>query len=311
MRDDFEASFSEQLQFIQADPALAVRLPEAPPSGLPASLHAVPQITPFCFGYPEPDSPSGSHAPADLLSDLTWDPDGSRARAQAMLLRYGDRDRLAASFCSGVTDRAQLAVSRILAVLVCAEESAVNVFHHECHRISAAQIAANTQALREIESEERIHAWLLHEARSVLPVPEDIDAIRRRTRRLFMRVASRDVATHFARLTGLDSGVCISLSALLGSAQVNRIEGFAQLITHIRRDEATHVKKSRDHAVDLGFDASQFHACYELTRTGMVDMLRPIASAFEDLGVDPERLFKRLLRFQDKQRLAGAAVLDD
>lgn len=312
MRDVFEASFSEQLQVIQADEAWSAPGTEGEKAwGLPETLHRAPSSLPFCFGYPAPDTPSGSGAPADLLSDLTWDPQGSQARAQAMLLRYADRGALETDFRSGVSDAAQLAVARILAVLVCAEESAVNVFHHESRRLSAEQVQADVRALREIESEERIHAWLLQEARSVLPVPDDIDAIRRRTRRLFMRVASRDVATHFARLTGLDSGVCISLSALLGSAQVNRIGGFAQLITHIRRDEATHVRKSRDHAVDLGFDAAEFHACYELTRTGMVEMLRPIGSAFEDLGVDPERLFKRLLRFQDKQRLAGAGVLDD
>lgn len=308
MRDDFEASFSEQLQAIEAEPVPATvhRLAAAQ---LPAPLHDEPGFTPYCFGYPKPDGAHGAHAPAALLEDLTWDP-ASRQRARAILVDYADRDATRRSFTDGVDERAQLAVSRILAVLVCAEESAVNVFHHECHRVSDAQIAANTRALREIESEERVHAWLLHEARAVLPVPDEIDSIRRRTRRLFMRVASRDVATHFARLTGLDSGVCISLSALLGSAKVNRNAGFSRLIKQIRRDEATHVKKSRDHAIDLGFDATRFHECYDLTRTGMVDMLRPIASSFDDLEVDPERLFKRLLRFQG-DRMPGSTELED
>ena len=174
----------------------------------------------------------------------------------------------------------------------------------------AEQVVADQQALREIENEERVHTWLIHTARTYLPEPEDISSIRRRTRRLFMRVASRDIATHFARITGLDSGVCISLSALLGSRKVNNIQGFARLIKQIRRDEATHVKKSRDHAVGLGFDADCFHDCYDLTRTGMVDMLTPIASSFDDLKVDPDRLFKRLLRFQGN-RMPGSADLED
>lgn len=303
MRDDFEASFSEQLAAIEAEAAPAVS------TAVSARLLETPDFTPFCFAYPAPDSASHAQHPAALLADLTWDL-ASHARASAMLSAYADDMATRDSLLLGVDDESQLAVARILAILVCAEESAVNVFHHECNRIPAAQVVADEQALREIETEERVHAWLIHAARSHLPVPDDIDAIRRRTRRLFMRVASRDVPTHFARLTGLDSGVCISLSALLGSAKVNKIQGFARLIKHIRRDEATHVKKSRDHAVDLGFNPDQFHECYDLTRGGMVGMLEPIASSFETLGVDPDRLFKRLMRFQES-RLAGEAALND
>ncbi len=304
MRDDFEASFDEQLQAIQAEaaPAMAVNV-------LPPLLDATPDFSPFCFGYPAPDTPSRGQAPATLLAEAIWDP-ASRERARAILVDYADTEATRASFLSGVDDAAQLAVARILAVLVCAEESAVNLFHHECNRVSAEQVVADQQALREIETEERVHAWLIHTARTYLPEPEDISSIRRRTRRLFMRVASRDIATHFARITGLDSGVCISLSALLGSRKVNNIQGFARLIKQIRRDEATHVKKSRDHAVGLGFDADCFHDCYDLTRTGMVDMLTPIASSFDDLKVDPDRLFKRLLRFQGN-RMPGSADLED
>ncbi|ULQ48222.1 hypothetical protein JN531_007975 [Flagellatimonas centrodinii] len=304
MRDDFEASFDEQLQAIQAEAA-----PMVVAAPLPPMLEAAPDFAPFCFGYPDPDTPSHGNAPAALLAESIWDP-ASRERARAILVDYADAEATRASFLSGVDDAAQLAVARILAVLVCAEESAVNMFHHECGRVSSEQVAANQQALREIETEERVHAWLIHSARSYLPEPDDIGSIRRRTRRLFMRVASRDVATHFARITGLDSGVCISLSALLGSAKVNRAKGFARLIKQIRRDEATHVKKSRDHAVDLGFDANLFHDCYDLTRTGMVDMLTPIASSFDDLEVDPDRLFKRLLRFQGN-RMPGSGDLED
>jgi len=303
MPDDFEASFAEQLAAIEAEAGPVAA------EAYTARLTDAPDFASFCFAYPAPDSESQAQDPAALLADLTWDA-GAHARAATMLSAYADDRAIRDSLLGGVDDASQLAVARILAILVCAEESAVNVFHHECHRLSEAQIAADHQALREIETEERVHAWLIHAARSHLPVPDDIDAIRRRTRRLFMRVASRDVPTHFARLTGLDSGVCISLSALLGSAKVNRIEGFARLIKHIRRDEATHVKKSRDHAVDLGFDADRFHECYDLTRSGMVGMLEPIAGSFETLGVDPDRLFRRLMRFQES-RLAGEAALDD
>ncbi|HEX4871510.1 MAG TPA: hypothetical protein VFV27_04285 [Nevskiaceae bacterium] len=303
MRDDFEASFQEQLQAIEAEtldgPVDLERLPAA------LSERSLP--APYCFAYPAPVQ--GADDPASILREQVWEPE-SRQRAAALMVRYSQPGALREQMLGGADDATLAACARILAVLVCAEESAINVFEHECGRLQREQVQANERALREIETEERVHNWLIQQARAHLPAPEDLDAIRRRTRRLFMRVASRDIAEHFARLTGLDSGVCISLSALLGSAKVRRLSGFAELLTHIRHDEATHVRKSREHAVGLGFDATRFHECYDLTRTGMVEMLRPISSSFETLEVDPERLFKRLLRFQDKRSVSSAEVVD-
>lgn len=304
MRENFEASFDEQFQAIQAE-AVDVH---ADLAHLPARLAEPQNITPYCFEFPDPDFTA--ETPAAILGGLAWDAK-SRERAATMMADYCDTAATRDSLLGGVDDESQLAAARILAVLVCAEESAINIFHHECNRLTPQQTAASGQALREIESEERVHNWLIHQARSYYPEPEDLAQIRRRTRRLFMRVASRDLGTHFARITGLDSGVCISLTALLGSDKVRRHKGFARLLRHIRRDEATHVKKSRDYAVDaLGFDPRQFHECYELTRNGMVDMLTPIASSFEALAVDPDRLFGRLLRFQGSAMPDGAE-LDD
>lgn len=293
MQENFEASFDEQLQAIQSE---AVDI-HADLAHLPPELSEDPAIQAFCFDYPHPDETEDT--PASILAGLAWQPK-SRERAATMMADYCDIDATQSSHLSGIGDDAQLAAARILGVLVCAEESAINIFHHECNRIGAEQQAFNHAGLREIESEERVHNWLIHQARAYYPRPDDIDQIRRRTRRLFMRVASRDLGTHFANITGLDSGVCISLTALLSSSQVKQHEGFARLLKHIRRDEATHVKKSRDHAISLGFDENTFHESYELTRNGMVKMLEPIATSFEAMGVDPDRLFSRLLRFQGK-----------
>ena len=262
---------------------------------------------PFCFAYP--DAAASRQDPASILRELNWDAD-SRVRASAMMVDYCDHAATREAMLGGVDDAAQLGIARILGVLICAEESAINIFHHECSRLDAERTAAKQLALREIESEERVHNWLIQQARAYFPEPDDISAVRRRTKRLFMRVASRDLGEHFARITGLDSGVCISLSALLGSPKVRAASGFARLIKHIRHDEANHVRKSRDHAVDLGFDSTRFRECYELTRTGMVDMLRPIASSFEALDVDPEKLFGRLLRFQGQRDGEGRELID-
>lgn len=301
MRDDFEATFDEQFQAIQAEVVDGTRN-LAP---LPRALERGQGAPTFCFPYPGPVR--GQDNPASILRELDWDEE-SRARARAILVDYGNPAATREALLVNTDDGTQLAIARILAVLVCAEESAISLFHHECGRLDREREASHQQALRQIESEERVHNWLIQQARACFPAPSDLDSIRRRTRRLFMRVASRDLGTHFARITGLDSGVCISLSAILGSARVKRLNGFPRLLRHVRHDEATHVRKSRDHAVDLGFDTTQFHECYELTRTGMVDMLTPIAGSFEALEVDSQRLFKRLLRFQGEPANTGALV---
>ncbi|ORE88289.1 hypothetical protein ATO7_00400 [Oceanococcus atlanticus] len=303
MSENFEASFDEQLQAIQAEAEDI----HADLAHLPAALSQPQGITPFCFDVPDPDLTAED--PASILAGLAWEP-RSRERAATMMADYCDTQATEMSLLGGIADKQQEAAARILAVLVCAEESAINIFHHECNRLSPEETAYNHRALREIESEERVHNWLIHQARGHLPVPDDVPQIRRRTRRLFMRVASRDLGTHFARITGLDSGVCISLTALLSSGDVRKHTGFARLIKHIRRDEATHVKKSRDHAVALGFSEDSFHDAYDLTRAGMVGMLEPIAGSFEDMGVDPDRLFGRLLRFQGS-RMPDSVELND
>jgi len=252
----------------------------------------VPDDTPFCFKWPDAEVPADT--PAQLIENLTWLPE-SRQRATAIMRDFADREALKTGLLANLDDEGLLAAARILAILVCAEESAISIFHHECTRLEEAHIQANITALREIETEERVHNWLIHRARAFYPVPDDILALRRRTRRLFMRVASRDLGEHFARISGLDSGVCICLTALLGTETVTSVPAFARLIRHIRRDESSHVKKSRTHAVYLGFDHADFGAAYELTRGSLVKMLEPVAHDFEVMGVDSDRLIKRLL----------------
>lgn len=296
--ENFEASFDEQLVVIQQD----LEVDDFDFDALPAGFSETPDYLPFCFGYPKPDTPAEN--PAELLRNLVWDSQ-SRKRSAAIINQFIDPDLLKASLLRNLSSAGEEAAARILAILVCAEESAVNIFYHEVHRIEAEQVKANKLALMEIESEERIHDWLIQKARAHYPETEDMMNIRRRTRRLFMRVASRDLATHFARISGLDSGVCICLTALLGSEKVTRVEGFANLLRHIRRDEATHVKKARAHSADLGFDSNHFHEAYQLVREGMVDMLTPIGPSFETMGVDPDRLFQRLLRFSSGKSFMG------
>ncbi len=293
VEENFEAPFDEQIKYIRTEDADQLDL-----DALPEALSEKPTYRPFCFKYPQPVVPAAT--PAEILANLTWLPE-SRKRSAAVMSLFTDEKKMKGLLLRGLTSAGNEAAARILAILVCAEESAVNIFFNECKRLEENKMKANRRALQEIESEERVHDWLIQQARSYYPTTEDMNAIRRRTRRLFMRVASRDFATHFARISGLDSGVCICLTALLGSKTVTGVEGFATLLRHIRRDEASHVKKARSHAAYLGFDASGFGDAYDLTRGGIVKMLEPISGSFETMGVDPDRLYKRLLRFQARR----------
>jgi hypothetical protein len=102
-------------------------------------------------------------------------------------------------------------------------------------------------------------------------------------------MASRDVALHFARVAALDSGVCIILSALIKPA------GFAAIFKRIREDEARHVRFSRMHSCLLGADKTMLESTANRVRAELVTLLYPLANSFEELGVDAESLFHRVI----------------
>ncbi|MGJ8670676.1 MAG: hypothetical protein ACSHXK_14395, partial [Oceanococcus sp.] len=77
MQENFEASFDEQLQAIQAEADDI----HADLAHLPDELSQPEQISPFCFDYPLPDETDDT--PAAILSGLAWQPK-SRERAASM-----------------------------------------------------------------------------------------------------------------------------------------------------------------------------------------------------------------------------------
>ena len=106
------------------------------------------------------------------------------------------------------------ALGRLLPILLCGEESAFQVFWREGHKASNVQISRSEALANQIALEELEHERLLQELRSCCPVPHDVASTLLRTRRFFLRMASRDPAVHFAKVAALDSAVCILLSAL-------------------------------------------------------------------------------------------------
>jgi hypothetical protein len=105
-------------------------------------------------------------------------------------------------------------------------------------------------------------------------------------------MASRDPAIHFARVAALDSAVCIVLSTLV--KPLSRATALIEIFNRIRSDEARHVRFSRWHSYDLGADTSLLAKTAARIRGELVALLYPLGSAFEDLGLDADHLFRRI-----------------
>lgn len=185
-------------------------------------------------------------------------------------------------------------LSRVLPALVCGEESAVNVFHREGKRLDPREWQALQRALGGIEDEERVHQKMLLWLSGRLPMPSDLDALARRTRRFFMRMQSRDVALHFGRIAELDSAVCRIMHAVGCSTKLGPGSVVTTIVRKIQRDEARHVKVSRIHSRALGLTPAQAGLIRDEVRAGVVGLLDPVADAFDAAGVDSDRLFRAI-----------------
>ena len=184
------------------------------------------------------------------------------------------------------------ALGQLLPSLLCGEESAFQVFWREGHRASNVQISRSEALANQIALEELEHERLLQDLRSCCPVPSDVASTLLRTRRFFLRMASRDPAVHFARVAALDSAVCIVLSML--AKPLSRATALIEIFNRIRSDEARHVRFSRRHSYELGADTSLLANTAAQIRDELVALLYPLGNSFEDLGLDADHLFRRV-----------------
>lgn len=195
---------------------------------------------------------------------------------------------------SNLSEAQVAALGRLLPSLLCGEESAFHIFWREGQRVSNAQRNRSRALAYRIAADELKHERLLQQLRSCCPVPDDITSILPRTRQFFLRIASRDPAVHFARVAGLDSGVCLILSALV--RPLSRATALTHIFDRIRSDEARHVRFSRQRSYELGADAALLTNTAAQIRSELVALLYPLGSSFEDLGADADRLFRRVKR---------------
>ena len=171
-------------------------------------------------------------------------------------------------------DAAAEALSELLQVFACGEESAALAFAH--FGCSPLEDAAR-RGLARVAEEELIHERLLRRVRAALPPPAPDRELRR----------------------ALDSAVCVILAALLEPDRVlAREPAVATIFRRIQRDEAGHVRLSRHLVAELVRGNALFTVA-ENARLGLVGLLARRGAAFESLGVNAERLFARIARAPD------------
>jgi hypothetical protein len=193
-------------------------------------------------------------------------------------------------------DAAAEALSELLQVFACGEESAAHAFAHlGC---SPFEDAAR-RGLARVADEELIHERLLRGLRRRLPEPAPDRELRRTLLRFYHGIAQPDIGLHLASITALDSAVCVILSTLLAPDRVLAQEPtVATILRRIQRDEAGHVRLSRRLAAEL-VRGDAIAAVAENARLGLVGVLARRGGAFESLGIDAGRLFARIARVPD------------
>ena len=187
-------------------------------------------------------------------------------------------------------DAAAEALSELLQVFACGEESAAHAF---AHLGSSPLEDAARRGLARVAAEELIHERLLRGLRSELPAPAPDRELRRALLRFYHGIGQADTGLHLASIAALDSAVCGILAALLQpNGTLAREPAVATILRRIQRDETGHVRLSRRLAAEL-VRGNALSAVAENARLGLVGLLARRGAAFESLGVNAERLFAR------------------
>ena len=191
-------------------------------------------------------------------------------------------------------ERARAELGRLLPTLLCGEESSVLVFAGERERLGREGLSRSRDLFARIAREEEDHALLLGALRDQLPAPDDLGAVRSRSRRMLMRMgAAGGVADHFARIAELDACVCMVMSGLL-STPLRRQPTMRALLRFIRSDERRHVRAARRHIATLTRDRVDDLEAREWVRDELTRLLAFVGDSLEALSVDPDALFRRI-----------------
>ena len=207
-------------------------------------------------------------------------------RWHAELLQSGPR----------MSDARLEATARLVAVLLCGEQSAIRIFAAEVERSRDRGATAAIRDLCAIEYDEHLHERALQAFCRFLPVPDDGHRLKRRAQRFFAGLGRiEQMSRHFGQISQLDSAVC-KIMWHVEQSDVKGTSPLRHLATRIKRDEARHVAVSRHYAKGLGLDGKSRCEDGEQIREKLVEMLQPLATSFEIIGVDSDRLFAHIRR---------------
>jgi hypothetical protein len=177
------------------------------------------------------------------------------------------------------------AVTELLQVLCCGEESAVFAFS-SLSRNRTLNAAASSCAAT-IAREEAFHDELLRGLRSVLPQPQPDFVLIHKLKEFYRSLDTPDLFVHLTQICALDSAVCLILSAVreCGRPVGNNVTLNA-IFSRIQRDELTRELGSGRIAADH----------FVRTRERLAGVVLERADALETLHVDPAALTRNLFQ---------------
>ncbi|MBI2800456.1 MAG: hypothetical protein HYX63_09265 [Gammaproteobacteria bacterium] len=223
-----------------------------------------------------------------VSATITRDP----REARCFLRPHGVFASKGPAFTLKLRDSSAAALAEVIPLLLCGEESAALAFTEfstarELPPLLRFQFA-------QVATDESRHEMLLHGVRCALPVTMPDPLLMARVRRFFITVRDRDPGRYFARIASLDSAVCVVLGSLRRrSGPLAADPVLTALFGSIHRDEARHVEITRRWAMAYCRHPDAESAAHVL-RTRLTALLRARATAFDVLGIDPDRLFARL-----------------
>ena len=189
----------------------------------------------------------------------------------------------------------QIAMAKLIPLLLCGEQSALFVFNKESARTTG---DSSTKALAEIEADESLHESALQMLLSSLPVV-DSHRTKRLAQKFYASLEKRthSIAEHFLSISKLDACVCIIMHEISKSSI--RYSYTARLFEYIKNDEARHVKIAKTHANLLNPSVS-FDDGHSM-RGELINLLSTQKKAFEELDVDFAKLSRRIVDLGEQQ----------
>jgi hypothetical protein len=201
-----------------------------------------------------------------------------------------------AVFADRMSDAQLEATAGLVTVLLCGEQSATKIFAAEISRARDRLAESALSQLIAIENDELIHEQAMAAVAEKLPSSAGLHAHKRRAQRFFAKLGRIDnIGDQFHQITHLDTAVC----KIMWHIERSRSPGISPLRAltgQIKKDEARHVAVSKRYASYLDMKPNRSQARGESTSDGLVNMLEPLGSAFETVGVDSDKLFKHLQR---------------